>query len=282
MLLIACANIANLLLARAAGRAGEMAVRVSIGATRWQLIAQLLTESLVLAILGAAAGVLVARWTLDLMQAMLPTDAADMMTFSLDSPALIFAGVLSLGTGLLFGLFPAIHSTRPDLVPLLKGQTTQSSGARSAARFRTSLATAQIALSMTLLVAAGLFTRSLVNVTRVDLGLKVDNLVTFGVSPELNGYYARAIARVLPASGRRSCARRPASPPSPRRSCPRWPAATGAPTSQSKGFKKGPDTDYDSRYNEVGAGYFKTMGIPLIAGASSPTPTPEQRRKSRS
>src|SRR5206468_2159658 len=89
---------------------------------------------------------------------------------------------------LLFGLFPALHSTRPDLVSSLKGQAGQPSGARAAARFRTSLATAQIALSMALLVSAGLFTKSLFKVSRVDLGLKVDNVVTFGIAPELNGY----------------------------------------------------------------------------------------------
>src|SRR6185295_2007207 len=85
-------------------------------------------------------------------------------------------------------LFPAIHSTRPDLVAALKGQAGQPSGSRSAKRFRTTLATAQIALSMALLIAAGLFTKSLLNVSRVDLGVKIDNLITFAVSPELNGY----------------------------------------------------------------------------------------------
>src|SRR5205814_8142915 len=100
----------------------------------------------------------------------------------------LFAGALAIGTGLLFGLFPALHGTRPDLVSALKGQSGQPSGARSAARFRTSLATAQIALSMALLVSAGLFTRSLFNVSRVDLGLKADNVIMFRVSPELNGY----------------------------------------------------------------------------------------------
>ena len=95
---------------------------------------------------------------------------------------------LTLGTGLLFGLFPALHSTRPDLVSTLKGQAGQPSGAKSAQRFRTTLATAQIALSMTLLACAGLFTKSLLNISRVDLGIKVDNVVTFGISPELNGY----------------------------------------------------------------------------------------------
>jgi predicted permease len=265
VLLIACANIANLLLARAAGRAGEMAVRVSIGASRWQLMAQLLTESMVLAILGAAAGVLVARWTLDLMQALLPADAADMMTFTLDSPALIFTGVLALGTGLLFGLFPAIHSTRPDLIPLLKGQTTQSSGARSASRFRTSLATVQIALSMMLLVGAGLFTRSLMNVTRVDLGLKVDNLVTFAVSPELNAYSHERSRAFFPQLEERLRA----TPGVTAVTASLVPALAGSNWGTDvsvEGFKKGPDTDSGSRYNEVGAGYFRTMGIPLIAG----------------
>ena len=102
--------------------------------------------------------------------------------------SLLFAAALTLGTGLLFGLFPALHSTRPDLLPTLKGQAGQPGGGRAAKRFRTTLATVQIAMSMALLVSAGLFTKSLMNVSRVDLGLKIDDLVTFRVSPELNGY----------------------------------------------------------------------------------------------
>ena len=101
---------------------------------------------------------------------------------------MLFAAALALGTGLLFGLFPALHSTRPDLVSALKGQAGQPSGARAASRFRTSLATTQIALSMALLVSAGLFARSLFNVSRVQLGLKADHVVMFAISPELNGY----------------------------------------------------------------------------------------------
>ncbi len=190
VLLIACANIANLLLARGAARAGEMAVRLSIGAGRGQLIRQLLGESLLLAVLGGAGGIVVARWTLDLIAAMLPRQATDTLSLEINPAVMLFAGALAVGTGLLFGLFPALHSTRPDLVSALKGQSGQPSGARSAARFRMSLATAQIALSMALLVAAGLFTKSLANVSRVDLGLKADNVVMFAVSPELNGYKA--------------------------------------------------------------------------------------------
>ena len=265
VLLIACANIANLLLARAAGRSGEMAVRVSIGASRWQLMAQLLTESLLLALLGAGAGLVVARWTLDLMQSLLPPDAADAMQFGLDPRVLIFTGVLALGTGVLFGLFPAIHSSRPDLIPLLKGQAGQPSGAKSAARFRTSLATVQIALSMMLLVGAGLFTRSLINVTRVDLGLKIERLVTFGVSPERNAYtheHTQAFLAQLEERLR-------ATPGVSAVTASLVPALAGdnwGSTVSVQGFKSGPDVDANARFNEIGAGYFRTMGIPLIAG----------------
>jgi predicted permease len=265
VLLIACANIANLLLARSAARAGEMAVRLSIGASRWQLIGQLLSESCLLALLGGAAGVIVARWTLHLIVAMLPQEAADTIQAQLDPSMLMFTAIVTLGTGLLFGLFPALHSTRPDLIGSLKGQAGQPSGARSAARFRSSLATVQIAMSMALLVSAGLFTKSLFNVSRVDLGLKVDNVITFGISPALNGYskpgrldlYAR-LEDDLAA----------------------LPGVTGVTASlvallagnnwgnsvAVEGFDIGPDTDSDSRYNEVGDGYFRTFGIPLIAG----------------
>src|SRR5206468_7063281 len=166
---------------------------------------------------------------------------------------------------LLFGLFPALHSTRPDLVSSLKGQAGQPSGARAAARFRTSLATAQIALSMALLIAAGLFTKSLFNVSRVDLGLKVDNVVTFGISPALNGYTPQRTADLFARLEEELGA---------------IPGVSGVTASlvgllagnnwgndvSVEGFKAGPDTDTNSRYNEVGPDYFKTLGIPLLAG----------------
>ncbi len=122
------------------------------------------------------------------MAALLPAQAAETVSLTIDPIVMLFAAALAIGTGVLFGLFPALHSTRPDLISSLKGQSGQPSGARSASRFRTSLATAQIALSMALLVSAGLFTRSLFNISRVDLGLQAEHVITFQISPARNGY----------------------------------------------------------------------------------------------
>jgi predicted permease len=265
VLLIACANIANLLLARAASRAGEMAVRLSIGASRWQLVGQLLTESCLLAVLGGVTGILFARWTLDFIVWLLPADAAATLDTRIEWPILVFAAGLTLVTGLLFGLYPALHSTRPDLLSTLKGQTGQPSGARAAARFRTSLATTQIAMSMALLVSAGLFTRSLFNVSRVDLGLKIDNLVTFGVSPELNGYTPER-SRLLFERMERDLAALPGVTGVTASLVPVLSGSNWTTDVNVEGFKSGPDIDSNARFNEVGAGYFRTMGVPLIAG----------------
>jgi predicted permease len=265
VLLIACANIANLLLARGAGRAGEMAIRLSIGAGRGQLIGQLLTESCLLAIFGGIGGLAVAQWTLDLMAAMLPRQATDTLVLTVDPIVMVFAGALAIGTGLLFGLFPALHSTRPDLISALKGQSGQPSGARSAARFRTSLATAQIALSMALLVSAGLFTRSLFNVSRVDLGVKADNVIMFSISPALNGYKSeqsrQLFERVEDEVGALPGVTGVSSSSVPLLSGSNWNNDVAV-----EGFAAGPDTDSRSSFNETGPGYFATLGIPVIAG----------------
>src|SRR5688500_9501396 len=115
VLLIACANIANLLLVRGAGRAAEMAVRLSIGANRRQLITQLLTESILLAAFGAVAGLFVAKWTLDLIASFMPQDDGTLVSFALSPTMLVFAAAAAIVTGVTFGVFPALHSTRPDL-----------------------------------------------------------------------------------------------------------------------------------------------------------------------
>jgi predicted permease len=265
VLLIACANIANLLLARGAGRSLEMAVRLSLGASRRQLLTQLLTESVLLAVLGGIASILVAYWTLNGISSLLPGEVAQTLQPRLSTPALLFAAALSLGTGLLFGMFPALHSTRPDLVSTIRANTGQPSGAKAATRFRTSLVTAQIALSMALLVSAGLFIRSLRNVARVDLGVQIDNLITFAVSPELSGYTRARSGTFFPLLEERMSA---------------IPGVTGVAASRVpllsgdnwgndvsvEGYTRVPDGDNESRFNMVSPGYFRTVGIPLLAG----------------
>ena len=265
VLLIACANIANLLLARGANRGAEMAIRASIGASRAQMLRQLLSESIILSTLGGLASLLVAYWTLGAIASFLPPEAASAFTPSLSSTVVAFAGALAIGTGILFGLYPALHSTRPDLVTALKGSAGQPSGHRAAARFRSSLVTVQIALSMALLVGAGLFLKSLTNVSRVDLGMNPDNVVMFAISPELNGYEREASLALF----ERAEQELGALPGVSSVSAAIVPILTGENWGTDvavEGFESGPDIDSNSRQNMIGPGYFSTLGIPLLAG----------------
>jgi predicted permease len=265
VLLIACANIANLLLARGASRSQEMAVRTSLGAGRARLLGQLLTESALLATLGGLASLVVAFWTLQLIGAILPADAAAMVRLELSPEVVLFTAAVSLATGLFFGLYPALHATRPDLVTVLRAASGQPSGARAAARFRAGLVTAQIALSMALLVAAGLFVKSLVNVSRVDLGLNEENILTFGISPALNGYdndrslalFERALEELAAIPG----VTRVTGALVPILSGNNWGSSV-----KVEGFESGPDVDSNARFNKVGPGYFRTLGVSLLAG----------------
>src|SRR5262252_8329881 len=255
VLLIASANVANLLLARAAMRSGEMAIRLSMGGSRGQLIAQLLTESCLLAALGGAFSLLVAQWTLNLIASVIRPELAPVelagIQYVVDTPAMLFAAALTLGSGIFFGLFPALHSSR------------------AAARFRWSLATAQIALSMALLILAGLFTKSLFNASRTDLGFRTDNLITFSVSPRTSGYdleRSRALYERIEDG------------------LSTLPGVTGVTSSnvglfggdntaelwetrvRVQGYPFALDVDTNARFALVGADYFRTLGIPLIAG----------------
>jgi predicted permease len=265
VLLIACANIANLLLVRGAGRAAEMAVRLSVGASRRQLVTQLLTESIVLALFGGLGGLLVAKWTLDAIASIMPAEDATVMAFSLSPTMMTFAGLTALGTGIAFGLFPALHSTRPDLAATLKNQAGQPGGAKAARRFRTTLATVQIAMSMALLVPAGLFAKSLFNVSRVELGLKADHLVLFSLAPEMNSYTTERTRQLF----ERIEDELSAMPGVTSVVAAVVPVLAGDNWNNSlvvEGFETGPDTNTTASYNGVGPGYLKTMGIPLIAG----------------
>jgi predicted permease len=265
VLLIACANVANLLLARGAARASELAVRAAIGAGRRQLVAQLLAESCLLAALGGALGLFVARGTLRLVLSLLPAEPAATLQAQIDPALLGFVAALALGTGLVFGLYPALSATRPDLVTSLRGQAGQAGGSRGAARFRNGLATAQIALSMALLVAAGLFTKSLVQVSRVDLGLETDHLLTFTVSPELNGY-TPARSEALFAGLEDEVAAVPGVDSISASLVPLISGSNWGNDVTVEGFAAGPDTDTNAAFNLVGPGFFRTLGMPLLAG----------------
>ncbi len=193
VLLITCVNIANLLLVRGLGRRRELAIRHSLGAGRGRLIRQLLIESLLLAGLGGLLGLLLAQWlSAALVQAIA---GAEGLSATLDSRALAFTFAVTLLTGLAFGLLPAWQATRGDMMASLKDQSTSASFGRGHARWRKSLVTAQIALTMLLLVGAGLLTRTLMNLSKANLGMRTEQMVTFSVAPELSGYSpARTVA----------------------------------------------------------------------------------------
>src|SRR5262245_50024998 len=188
VLLIACANLANLLLARAASRSAEISVRLAVGAGRWRLMRQLLTESVLLAALGGAVGILFALWGNSALLALTDKDTGFLpegVDLRLNWRVLAFTLSVSLLTGVLFGLAPAWRATRPDLATALK-QNRRTTGAVS--RLSKGLIVAQVALSLLLLVGAGLFLRTLYNLERVSLGFNQENLLVFRLQPQQGGY----------------------------------------------------------------------------------------------
>lgn len=188
VLLIACANVANLLLARAALRTAEINVRLAVGAGRWRLVRQLLTESVLLSVLGGAVGVLFAFWSKGVLLALTDKDAGFLpsgVDLSLNWRVLAFTLAVSLLTGALFGLAPAWRATSLDLATSLK-QSRGTTGAVS--RLSKGLIVAQVALSLLLLVGAGLFIRTLYNLQRVNLGFNQENLLVFTLQPKQSGY----------------------------------------------------------------------------------------------
>ena len=266
VLLIACANIANLLLARSAARASEMAVRLSLGATRRHLVTQLLTESCLLAVLGGAAGLVAARWTLGFFGTLLPLQVAELLQLTLDPYAVPFTATVALATGLLFGILPAFHGTRAALVSALKDDAGQPAGARSAAGFRRGLVTAQFALAtMLLLVVAGLFIQSLRNVSGVDLGIRTKDVVTFRLWPGLNGYEDER-TNALYTRVETELAAQPGVLATTAASIPVFVGDSWGTDVMVEGFEAGPDTNRSTRFNQVGTDYFRTLGISLLAG----------------
>jgi predicted permease len=197
VLLIACANVANLLLSRAAARQKEVSVRLALGASRWRLVRQLLTESVLLACLGGAVGIVFALWIKDGLLAVTDWGGSEMQGLEpqLDWRVLSFTCALSILTGIVFGLAPAWRATKVDLAPALKA-SGRSSSAGSRTLLSRGLVVLQVAVSLVLLVSAGLFVRTLLNLQRIDPGFNMSNVLLFDLQPELIGYKDERLAHL--------------------------------------------------------------------------------------
>jgi predicted permease len=185
VLVIACTNVANLLLARSSAREREIGIRAALGATRWRLVRQLLVESLLLSALGTACAIVVATWAVHVLRAAMPPGVARVTTIALDMRILAAAAGLSLLTGILFGIVPALQSSRPALSEALReGGRTSTGGARQ--RLRSALVVGEVALAVVLLVGAALFVGSFVSLMRIDPGFNPDNVLTAMIAPRID------------------------------------------------------------------------------------------------
>jgi predicted permease len=267
VLLIACANVANLLIARALARQKEIAVRLSIGASRGQLVRQLLTESLVLSFAGGAVGVFLAVAMTRGLLALVPTEGNPLLLRAEpDLRILLFTLGLTFLTGLIFGLLPALRASRVDLWTTLKDTVGTIGGSGGSLFLRKSLVTAQVALSFLLLFGAGLFVKSLQNLRATDTGFRSpDNLVTFQLSPALSGYdaprtvhfYEELLDRLRAIPGVRSAALATV----PLLHGWEWDSTTSV-----EGHPAKDGENMQAFMNSLSPGYFETMGIPLLEG----------------
>jgi predicted permease len=266
VLLIACANVANLLLARTTARQKEIALRLALGAGRARIIRQQLVESGLLALAGTVVGLLLAWWTGGLLLAALPGDpAARNLSAEPDLRVTGFAIGTGVLTALLFGIVPAIHATRAGVIGALKEESGSVAGGGRQARLRRVLVISQVALSMLLLAGAGLFARSLYNLKWLDPGFRVDDLFVFSVDPSLSGYeggrlttlYRRMQEELAAVPGVRSVSMSEVG------------TLAGDNWSQTvrvDGYESKEGEDLNPSVDGVGPRYFETMGIPLVSG----------------
>ena len=271
VLVIACANVAGLLVSRAISRDREMAVRVALGAGRARVIRQLLTESLVLGISGGLFGLLLALWTSDVLPSFFPPEQAQLLDTSVDARTIGFIAVISIASSLLFGLAPALHASGTMAALTLRTGAGRGSEGRTGARLRRLLVGAQIAAAVVLLVSAGLLVKSLTNALQADLGFGTREGVIATTEPamldEAQGmnFYAGVLERVRSMPGIRSAA---------------WvrtlPLSRGARRKfKIEGYAAKPGEDMELVINVVSDGYFETMQIPIRAGR---TFGPDDRR----
>ncbi len=262
VLFIACLNVANLLLARAATRRREIAVRLTVGAGRFRLVRQLLTEGFLLSALGGAMGLVFARWGTVALLGFLPQRAT--LDIKPDLRMLGFTLGVSVLTGLLFGLAPALQATRFDLIPALKNDAAGVAGGRRRWELRRLLVTLQVAMSLVLLVSGTLFARSLRNLKAVDLGYTTDQIVTMETWPESSGYkldqqrnfYAQLIERVRVLPGVKSAAYGQL----PIR------GVAGEGELEVPGYQSRPNEKPTALFHGITPQFFGTFGIPLLRG----------------
>jgi len=266
VLLIACANLASLLVARGEARQREIAVRLAVGAARWRLVRQLFTENLLLALLGGGAGILFATWTLALLVETMQQNIGVLgLQKQLDSRILAFALALSLLTALLFGLLPALRSARADLQSHLKDLGSSVSHRISSVRLRKALIIGQVALTAVLLTAAGLFTRSLLNLKTTNLGLRTDHVIEFTIAPQLNRYSPQRTFAFVEHL-RQSIAATPGVSSVSAASVPILANDEWGSDVTVQGYTARENEDMHVWRNEVGPDYFSTLGTPLLAG----------------
>jgi putative ABC transport system permease protein len=265
VLLIAAANVANLLLARAASRQKEIAIRTAIGASHGRLLRQLLVESLVLSSIGGAVGLLAALWGVDAINAVMPANLLPVPDVGIDSTVLLFAVVLTVVTGLLFGIAPAFHAAKTDLNEVLKQVTRASSGARP--RLRNGLAAVELALATILLIGAGLLSQSLLRLQHVSLGFRSDRLLTFQISLPRTKYpidkstvFYRTLLESLRATPGVRAAAASSGIPFGNGAYTQTPIATTGPSPLP------PETAIPTDWRVVTPGFFQAMNIPVLRG----------------
>ena len=264
VLLIACANLANLMLARAADRAGEIALRVGLGAGGRRIVRLIMTEALLVGVLGGAVALGVARAALGALLTTMPADDAARLPFELNSTVLLFTVALSIATSLFFGFVPAVHTLR-RLDGRSGSMPTRLADTRTTSRVRTSLATVQIALATALLAQAGLFISSLVNVARVDLGVERDGIISFRVQPSLNGYTPER-SRALFARVEEGLRGLPGVVSVSASSIAILSDNSSTNNVTVEGFTPGPDADTNANVARIGTDYFRTLGVAVLAG----------------